>query len=441
MNNVLGAKNLIPYPYHRQNGYTANGATFTYDDEGVITVNKVVGNSTVYFALFSNILYPDAEKFLEPNTSYILSMELENATDTSCFVQAQNGSDIAAIRNKATGKYEISFTTTETIDSLAVALYYGAEKTENNAKVKLMIRPASIQDSTYVPYAKTNQQLTKDTTGLLDNLEVNGAVNILPIDLNFIKANNSASSWSGNAYTHNGVTYTIDEANGKITVNGTASARSTLQVYNAIAGDLFKKSFKYLAKVFNNNFNTVNGYYVQLYMTNSPYTRIDAFTGNNFVVPDSFFDNSIRVSIQIVVEDGKSVDNQVITPLIAFGNYTGGFEKYAKSNKELTEELTVKNGEITRLVSFSSLTSYRVKKYGKVVELYFAGTLSEAVNIWTDFLTVPEGFRPSHYVQIVSFNTYSSCKNLQLAPSGGIQSASNLSSGDFIRFSATYIID
>ena len=170
--NVLGAKNLIPYPYHRQNGYTTNGATFTYDDEGVITVNKVVGNSTAYFALFSNVLYPDAEKFLEPNTSYILSMELENATDTSCFVQTQNGIDLAAIRNKATGKYEISFTTPETMDFLAVALYYAAEKTENNAKVKLMIRLASITDDTYAPYCMTNKELTNrhfSNPNLLDN--------------------------------------------------------------------------------------------------------------------------------------------------------------------------------------------------------------------------------------------------------------------------------
>jgi hypothetical protein len=107
----------------------------------------------------------------------------------------------------------------------------------------------------------------------------------------------------------------------------------------------------------------------------------------------------------------------------------------------LTEELTVVSEEIARLVSFSTLSSYRARKYGKVVELYFAGTLSEAVNIWTDFLTVPDGFRPSHYVQIVSFNTYNGCKNLQLAPSGGIQSAYNLVAGDYIRFTVTYIID
>jgi hypothetical protein len=87
-------------------------------------------------------------------------MELEDATNTSCFLQIQNGSDIAAIRNKATGKYEISFTTTETVDSLTVGLYYGAEITENNAKVKLMIRLASDTDNTYVPYAKTNKQIT-----------------------------------------------------------------------------------------------------------------------------------------------------------------------------------------------------------------------------------------------------------------------------------------
>ena len=168
--NVYGAKNLIPYPYHRQSGYTTNGATFTYDEDGVITVNKVTGNATAFFGLFSNVLYPDAKKFLAPNTSYILSMELENATNTSLYVSVHD-SDVAAIRNKATGKYETLFTTPETIDSLIVGLYYAAQVTENNAKVKLMIRLASIQDSTYEPYSMTNKELTDKLNIVQDDID------------------------------------------------------------------------------------------------------------------------------------------------------------------------------------------------------------------------------------------------------------------------------
>lgn len=142
------SKNVIPFPYHRPSGYTTNGATFTYDNEGVITVNKVAGNATAYFTLFSTVRYPNAEKFLAPSTSYILSIELEDASDASCYVSTQTG-DIAALRHKATGKYGVSFTTPETIDSLSVGLYFVAATTETNAKVKLMIRSANIESDTW----------------------------------------------------------------------------------------------------------------------------------------------------------------------------------------------------------------------------------------------------------------------------------------------------
>ena len=159
-NGILGAKNLIPYPYHRASGYSSNGATATYDEEGVITVNKVAGSATAYFALFSSILFPDVKLFLAPNTEYILSMELEDAVNTSCFIQATNGVDLAAIRNKGTGKYEVAFTTPKNLNFTALSLYWGSDVVETNAKVKVMLRLASDPDDTYQPYAMTNGELT-----------------------------------------------------------------------------------------------------------------------------------------------------------------------------------------------------------------------------------------------------------------------------------------
>ena len=166
-----GAKNLIPYPYHRASGYSSNGATATYDEEGVLTVNKVAGSATAYFALFSSILYPDAKLFLAPNTEYILSMELEDAVNTSCFIQATNGVDLAAIRNKGTGKYEVTFTTPENLNFTTLGLYWGSGVIETNAKVKVMLRLASDTDDTYQPYAMTNKDLTTKITTIEENYQ------------------------------------------------------------------------------------------------------------------------------------------------------------------------------------------------------------------------------------------------------------------------------
>ena len=162
MQNVYGAKNLIPYPYYRPSGYTSGNMTGTYDANGVITINKTADTTTRYFALYNG------EPFLLPNTTYTLSLELTNATNTSVYMADGVGAglDMAAIRNKATGKYDVTFTTPSTFnDNLIIGLYYGKDIVETNAIVKVMLRLASIQDDTWVPYAKTNKELT-------DNLKV-----------------------------------------------------------------------------------------------------------------------------------------------------------------------------------------------------------------------------------------------------------------------------
>lgn len=324
MVNVLGAKNLIPYPYHRQNGYTTNGATFTYDDEGVITVNKVVGNSTAYFALFSSILYPNAEKFLKPNTSYILSMELENATDTSCFVQTQNGSDIAAIRNKATGKYEISFTTTETVDSLTVGLYYGAERTENNAKVKLMIRLASDPDNTYVPYAPTNAKLNEEKMSYADN-GVLGAKNLLPTPYYSTKGGTTTSG-----------TLTVTEnADGSVTIDGTASGQSYIDLAR---NDKFLKAGTYILSggitskqyVYINCLN--NGTYIK--------TLASAMTSEDKFVLD--YNGYDAITVGISIASGEALSNTTFYPMIRLASDSDPtYQPYAKTNRELTEKIDI----------------------------------------------------------------------------------------------------
>lgn len=91
-----------------------------------------------------------------------------------------------------------------------------AAKTYSNVTIYPMVCLASVYElsSDWQSPAKTNQQLTQDTTALLDNTEVNGAVNMLPT------ASSSVS---------NGITYTVDD-DGIVTANGTATGESSISI-------------------------------------------------------------------------------------------------------------------------------------------------------------------------------------------------------------------
>lgn len=69
------------------------------------------------------------------------------------------------------------------------------------------------------PYVDTGdsaqESLTRSTVGWTGK-------NILPVKLDDIKASNTAGSWSGNVYTHNSVTFTVN-SDKSITINGTAT--------------------------------------------------------------------------------------------------------------------------------------------------------------------------------------------------------------------------
>jgi hypothetical protein len=152
-----GAKNLIPCPYYRASGYSSNGMTTTYDSDGVLTINKVAGSSTAFFAL----TYTTDNYCLKPNTKYKLLVEFDNTTQFSVFAK-YGDIDIAIINKKSTGKYAVNFTTPQTLEGREnIAIYAAASDTETNAKVKVMIMLASDTDETYQPYAKTNKELTE----------------------------------------------------------------------------------------------------------------------------------------------------------------------------------------------------------------------------------------------------------------------------------------
>ncbi len=174
-------------------------------------------------------------------------------------------------------------------------------------------------------YSK-NQTLTNQVTGLLDNTEVNGAVNMLP---------NTATT---PLQPINGITFTVND-DGTITIDGTASATVKLNIYQENAEKWLKQNTAYKATVDNSVFGGISTQdcYVQLFREGSPYPVIAYFNGSAFIVPTSYFNISQRLAVQIVVKEGVTVTNQTIKPMISVASYNGDYVPYAKSNKELTD--------------------------------------------------------------------------------------------------------
>jgi hypothetical protein len=169
INNVLGAKNLLP---NNAKSQTVNGVTFTVNSDGSITVNGTASADTTLFLLDANqgSLLDDGGKSLvlsgRPTEGVTLnggSCQLtvgENVNNTWIF-HSDNGSGETFTLNSSRLQ-----------DNAYIWITSGV--TLANAVFKPMLRLASIQDDTYVPYSMTNREMTPyvqsiSNPNLLDN--------------------------------------------------------------------------------------------------------------------------------------------------------------------------------------------------------------------------------------------------------------------------------
>lgn len=141
-------------------------------------------------------------------------------------------------------------------------------------------------------------------------------------NIDYIKTINTQGTWNGNVYTDNGISYTFNE-DGTITVNGTATANSTLGLLGK-TGDLV----------------TINGNYIILGVTNTQIVlRVLTFSGsyiflgsNSSATTPSQLDLTTYTEgyIEIRVNNGAVLDNVVVKPMLTdtpktdFEKYTGG---------------------------------------------------------------------------------------------------------------------
>ena len=174
MNNILGSKNLMP-----NNAVTVvlRGVTWTINSDGTIKANGTAsgGDSTLYYVSSSN----DATAGITiPKGKYTYTCLTSAGSDTTFRSEIYNLTNPARIGwDYGEG---VTFTLTAATKVLG-SINIRSGQTVTNEIFKPMLRPAAVADPTYVPYAKSNKELTEDVASLnasLSNCELGTAINL-----------------------------------------------------------------------------------------------------------------------------------------------------------------------------------------------------------------------------------------------------------------------
>ena len=164
---ILGAKNLLKYPYAYipSNPYINNGITYVVNDDGSITMN---GTNTIYSTC--NLLREYG--LFDKNNRYIMSVQ-----GLSSGVEFQIGyiNDNNAFVNKVGcdfTKPSKKITITDAYDGkrIGIRIVVAPNSVVDNVTIYPMIRLVSDTDDTWQPYAPTNYELMQKDDELASSL-------------------------------------------------------------------------------------------------------------------------------------------------------------------------------------------------------------------------------------------------------------------------------
>ena len=167
MVNLLGSKNLIPYPY-ADTSKTIGGITFVDNGDGTVTVSGTA-TETAYFT----VLNPNPEERTNPalkiptnGEDFILTGCPSGAYAADIYYQLQlqeytENSGMIGYTDYSEGVKVTPHNDPMLVRAIFITVFQGTVISEPII-FKPMLRPASIIDDTWVPYSKTNRQITTD---------------------------------------------------------------------------------------------------------------------------------------------------------------------------------------------------------------------------------------------------------------------------------------
>lgn len=230
----------------------------------------------------------------------------------------------------------------------------GYSSSVNGLIFKPMIRPSGTSPD-YVPYMRSNLELTHDTDG------VRGVGrNLLEI--------------MAESQTVNGIKFTVDKAAGTITANGTATADAGLRI-SKYFGDIL----------------TANAYYVMNGCPSGGSTNTyKIFTGYNVDnindigtgVQFTFLPNIANRGCWIYIISGTTVSNLVFKPMLRSAKYTDDSTFYPYSENEIDFQSKLRPITVGTMYDADSVAAvHNAHPRGKnITDIFNAGELSGMIS-------------------------------------------------------------
>lgn len=316
-----GGKNKLPNNIYGTT--TNNGVTVSRNDDGSLNVSGTNTASNVISISLSDAVWGSntggelwlIDDYLDRTQTYTMSISEPdvNVRMRMTFYDSSKQVISGAIIETRTNR-SMTIPNEAVYAIVRLAISQGAT-VQANTVVYPMIRLASDTDDTYEPYAKTNQQLTQDTTALLDNTEVNGAVNML----DFTHASQVVKG------------YTFTNTDGVVTVTGSRASGETGNADHYVNITLTKGTYKVSGCPSGGSDDT---WRLLVNINDGAKYAFDYGDGAVFTLTE---ESSLRVYCTIMANYSDTV-NLTFYPMITVPSYNGDYVPYAKTNRQLTED-------------------------------------------------------------------------------------------------------
>jgi hypothetical protein len=314
-------RNLIPYPLTNR---TTNGITYTVQSDGSVLANGTASAE-------NNAYYNFAYKTLKlGDTSYTLSCE---GLPKSVYVYVYDETIGKAIANVSDTPVSKTFVGDST-HTYSLSINVGKGTPVSDLAIKPILEMGTIAHA-YEPISESNVNL-KDA---IDKISTSQGRNLI-----------SYPYYNGTSFESNGVTYTVNEVDGTITVNGTATKESDFRLispYDTSDRKILELGQTYTLSDGVNQPNT-SGYQAPVYFQ---FVRIDTTKNDfNYGISTNYGDmtwtasdaNLLQYGIRIVVRNGVTVDNVVLKPMLEIGAIAHSYEPTTESNVNLKKSIETK---------------------------------------------------------------------------------------------------
>lgn len=321
-------RNIIPYPYS-QTTKIVYGVTFTDNKDGSIGISGTQDGSTSRPYMGVGIWWGTDKKEgnikIDANTYFTISANCssENA-GIRYYAYNESGSKVADNIVYGTETKTLKFD----VDTwVALCIETAANSGTYDCICKPQLELGTIVHA-YEPPIESNVNLKKE----IHKVPTSQGRNLI-----------SYPYYNGTSFESNGVTYTVNEVDGTITVNGTATKESDFRLvspYDTSDRKTLELGQTYTLSDGVNQFNS-SGYQAPIYFQ---FVRIDATKNDfNYGISTNYGNmtwtasdaNLLQYGIRIVVRSGVTVDNTVLKPMLEIGAIAHMYEPTTESNISL----------------------------------------------------------------------------------------------------------